>query len=197
MASSSHLNERGEARMVDVSRKGVTERRAVARGALELSRKALQAILDGTVPKGDVLAVARVAGIQAAKRTAELLPLCHPLALTSVEVDVVPRPERNRVEIEARVTAVERTGVEMEALLAVSVAALAVYDMVKGIDREMRVGPIELVEKTGGQSGTYRKPARPAPAERGAPEPEEEVEPAAKAAAPARRRRRRRRSTKT
>lgn len=155
----SHIDERGRARMVDVSPKMVTQRSATARGWVHLNKAAWDALSGGRLPKGDALAVARIAGIQAAKRTAEIIPLCHPLAISAVAVDVRPASER-RIEITARVGVVGRTGVEMEALTAVSAAALAVYDMCKSLDRGMRIGPIELVEKRGGRSGTYQRKAR-------------------------------------
>ena len=150
-----HLDEQGRARMVDVSAKPVTERAAVARGYVFMQPETLQAITEGRLPKGDVLAVARTAGILAAKRTWELVPLCHPIPLTAVQVDLRPVPDRSAVEIEARVSARWVTGVEMEALTAVCVAALTVYDMAKAIDKTLRISEIRLVEKTGGRSGRW------------------------------------------
>jgi cyclic pyranopterin phosphate synthase len=143
--------------MVDVGAKGVTRREAVARGTVRLSREALEAIQKGEASKGDVLGVARIAAIQAAKRTPEWIPLAHPLPLDSVEVDFRPDPEGPSVEIEARVRATARTGVEMEALTAVAGAALTIYDMCKSIDRGMVVEGIRLVRKSGGKSGIYER----------------------------------------
>lgn len=143
--------------MVDVSAKGVTAREAIARGEVTMRPATLAAIAAGTVPKGDVLAVARLAGIMAAKRTADLIPLCHPLPLSHVAVELVPDPAGSRVRIEGRVRVEARTGVEMEALTAVAVAGLTLYDMCKAIDRDMAIGAIRLVEKRGGRSGVYRR----------------------------------------
>jgi cyclic pyranopterin phosphate synthase len=143
--------------MVDVGAKGVTRREAVARGTVRLSREALEAIQKGEARKGDVLGVARIAAIQAAKRTPEWIPLAHPLPLDSVEVDFRPDPDGPSVEIEARVRATARTGVEMEALTAVAGAALTIYDMCKSIDRSMVVEGIRLVRKSGGKSGSYER----------------------------------------
>ena len=152
-----HLDSEGRARMVDVSGKEVTQRRAVARARVTMQEETAQALADGTVAKGDVLAVARVAGIQAAKRTSELIPLCHPLMLSSVQVDLTPGP--SWVDIEATAETVDRTGVEMEALTACSVAALTIYDMCKARDRAMQVEVLGLVEKSGGRSGDWHRPA--------------------------------------
>ena len=151
----------GGVRMVDVSTKPVTVRTARARGFVRIGREALSAIRRHAVPKGDPLEIARIAGIAAAKRTSELIPLCHPLPLA--HVDVTTRLRHNGVEIEAQATSSAQTGVEMEALAAVSVAALTVYDMAKALDRSMEITAIYLVEKTGGQRGDYRR----APAGRG------------------------------
>jgi len=151
------MDEAGRARMVDVSGKRVTVRTATASGVVRLAPDAFQLVADGKVPKGDVPAVARLAGIQAAKRTGELIPLCHPIGLDAVEVDIaLEPPDSVRIEATARVAA--RTGVEMEALTAVTVAALAVYDMCKAVDRGITIGPIRLESKTGGKSGDYRRP---------------------------------------
>ena len=143
--------------MVDVSPKEATLREAVARGAVFMRSETLQALVQGALPKGDVLAVARVAGILAAKRTWELVPLCHPIPLSAVRVDLRPDPDRSCLEIEAEVRAVWVTGVEMEALTAVSVAALTVYDMAKAVDRAMTIGEIRLERKSGGRSGTWHR----------------------------------------
>ncbi|MEE3211205.1 MAG: cyclic pyranopterin monophosphate synthase MoaC [Actinomycetota bacterium] len=150
-----HLDEVGHARMVDVGDKEPTRRRAVARARIEMSPETALALAGGTVPKGDVLAVARVAGIQAAKRTSELVPLCHPLMLSSVVVDL--EVGESHVVVVATVETVERTGVEMEALTACTVAALTVYDMCKALDRSMVITDIALWEKDGGRSGAWRR----------------------------------------
>jgi cyclic pyranopterin phosphate synthase len=147
----SHLDADGNAHMVDVGDKAVTRRRAVARGVIAMKPETTAAILNNGLPKGDVLAVARIAGIQAAKKTSDLIPLCHPLMLTSVSVDLVVRD--GAVEIEATVETTGQTGVEMEALTACSVAALTLYDMCKAIDKTMEIGQIALWEKSGGHSG--------------------------------------------
>jgi cyclic pyranopterin monophosphate synthase len=152
----SHLSGSGEARMVDMSGKAVSERIAVAEGKVIMRPKTLAIVRQGDAKKGDVLGVARVAGIMAAKRTHELIPLCHPLALSQVEVDAVPDAKLPGIRITARVKVSGRTGVEMEALTAVSVACLTIYDMVKAADRGMRIEGIRLVEKSGGRSGHYR-----------------------------------------
>ena len=152
-----HLDRRGRARMVDVSAKAVTRREAVARGEVAMRAETLALIAAGALPKGDVLGVARLAGIMAAKRTAELVPLCHPLPLTHVDVELTPDAKGRRVRIESRVAVEARTGVEMEALTAVAVAGLALYDMCKAVDREMTLGAIRLVRKTGGRSGTFAR----------------------------------------
>jgi cyclic pyranopterin phosphate synthase len=150
-----HLDARGQARMVDVGDKAVTRRRAVARGRVLMQPETLALITTGSASKGDVLATARIAGIQAAKRTHELIPLCHVIALTRVELELTADTTRSSIEIEARAEAMDRTGVEMEALTAVSVAALTVYDMLKAKDRAMTIEAIALHEKTGGKSGDY------------------------------------------
>ncbi len=148
-----HLDEAGRPRMVDVTAKAETQREAVARGRVHLQPETLRLIASGQVAKGDVLTTARLAGIMAAKRTHELIPLCHPLLLTDVEVDIRPDRAASCLEIEARARTTGRTGVEMEALVAVAVAALTVYDMVKAVDRGARIGDIRLARKTGGKSG--------------------------------------------
>lgn len=148
-----HLDEQGRARMVDVGHKPDTERLAIARGEVQMQPDTLRLIREGALKKGDVLTVAQLAGVMAAKRTAELIPLCHPLAITHIKVNVTPNPDENCVEIEASVRTTGKTGVEMEALTAVAVAALTVYDMAKAVDRGMRVTNVRLVEKHGGQSG--------------------------------------------
>lgn len=152
-----HLDRKGRARMVDVSAKPETARVAVATGAVKMQPATLRAIAGGRIKKGDVLAAARLAGIMAAKRTHELIPLCHPLALSSVQVALEPDRKRSRVAIAATCKLVGRTGVEMEALTAVCVAALTVYDMCKAIDRGMVITKVRLTYKAGGKSGTYGK----------------------------------------
>src|SRR5204862_2369881 len=150
-----HLDPLGRARMVDVTPKEATHRRAVARGRVNMQPDTASLIARGAVTKGDVLAVARVAGIQAAKRTPDLIPLCHPLLVGSVLVNF--RIEDTFIEVEAQVDTVDRTGVEMEAMTACSVAALTIYDMCKSADRSMVIGDVTLWEKTGGRSGSYRR----------------------------------------
>ena len=155
-AGLTHLDESGHARMVDVSEKPETVREATARGRVAMARETLDRIVEGSIPKGDVLATARVAGIMAAKRTHDLIPLCHPLPLSAVSVALCPDRESPAIEIEATVRTTARTGVEMEALTAVSVAALTVYDMCKSLERGMCIEAIRLVAKSGGRSGDYR-----------------------------------------
>ncbi len=156
MAELTHFDDQGKARMVDVSDKEESERVAVAAGTVTMKPETLALIMAGGVAKGDVLGTARLAGIMAAKRTPELIPLCHPLALTSVAVDLACDAERNAVDITATCKITGRTGVEMEALTAVSVAALTIYDMCKAVDRGMRIGDIRLTHKSGGKSGAYQ-----------------------------------------
>ncbi|HZT51579.1 MAG TPA: cyclic pyranopterin monophosphate synthase MoaC [Stellaceae bacterium] len=155
MSGLTHLDAEGRARMVDVSAKDETDRVAVAGGSVLMLPATLELIRSGAAPKGDVLAAARLAGIMAAKRTAELIPLCHPLPLSSVAVELTCDPARPAVEIVATCRVTGRTGVEMEALTAVSVAALTIYDMCKAVDRGMRITDIRLMRKSGGKSGTY------------------------------------------
>ena len=150
----SHVDARGRVRMVDVGAKPVTEREAIARGTIRMSAAALKLVRSGKVKKGDPLQAARVAGIMAAKQTAALIPLCHPLPLTGVHVELTPTARG--YAIEARVKTSAQTGVEMEALTAVAVAALTMYDMVKAVDKAMVIGDVRLMFKSGGQSGTYR-----------------------------------------
>jgi cyclic pyranopterin phosphate synthase len=149
-----HLGKSGEARMVDVSAKASTERTAVAEGRVVMTKSTLDLVLKGNAKKGDVLGAARLAGIMAAKRTHELIPLCHPLALSKVEVEIAP--ERGGLKVRSTVKVKGPTGVEMEALTAVSVACLTIYDMVKAVERGMRIEGIRLIEKLGGKSGHYR-----------------------------------------
>jgi cyclic pyranopterin phosphate synthase len=152
----SHLDRKGAARMVDVSAKPVTRRRAVATAEVTVSTATLKLIQKGGVPKGDVFAVARLAGISAAKDTSRLIPLCHPLPIDHLDVQIRARPPR-RIEICAEATIAARTGVEMEALVAAAIAALTIYDMCKAVDRGIHIGPIQLQEKSGGRSGQWRR----------------------------------------
>ena len=152
-----HFDEKGNTQMVNVGGKDETLRIAIARGHITARPETLRLIAEQGIKKGDVLEVARLAGIMAAKRTGELIPLCHPLALTSIRVELVIADDVPQIEIEAEVQTVGRTGVEMEALTAVSVAALTVYDMCKAVDREMVIGDVRLVKKTGGKSGSFTR----------------------------------------
>lgn len=170
MGELTHFDERGASRMVDVSGKEVSLRTARASGLVRMSPATLKLVTDRGLAKGDVLEVARLAGIMGAKRTGELIPLCHPLGLDAVEVDLRPEPP-DGLRIEATAKLHGRTGVEMEALTAVSVAALTVYDMCKAVDRGMRIGPIRLEEKTGGRSGHWREPGEGAATPSGASTP--------------------------
>ncbi len=151
-----HINEHGEARMVDVSAKADTERTAVAEGCVVMEPATLDLIVGGAAAKGDVLATARIAGIMAAKRTSDLIPLCHPLALSKVTLDITPDTALPGCRVRATVKVKGPTGVEMEALTAVSVACLTIYDMIKAVERGVRIEAIRLVEKMGGKSGHYR-----------------------------------------
>lgn len=155
--ASTHLDARGAARMVDVSEKSPTLRRAVSRSAVRMSGAAFSRLLSAEAGKGDVIGAARIAGIMAAKRTSELVPLCHPIAISKVAVDFTLEPENATVRIVAAVEAIDRTGVEMESLVAASIAGLTIYDMLKSVDRGMVLGPTELVEKSGGRTGDYRR----------------------------------------
>ena len=155
-AKLTHLGARGEAHMVDVSAKAATIREARAEGRVLMQASTLDIVRKGDAKKGDVLGTARIAGIMAAKRTHELIPLCHPLAIAQVEVDIKPNAKLPGIEVEARVKVAGPTGVEMEALTAVAVACLTIYDMVKALERGMRIEGIRLVEKRGGRSGHYR-----------------------------------------
>jgi cyclic pyranopterin monophosphate synthase len=150
-----HLDEQGRARMVDVSGKPVTARVAIAKGSVLMAPETLKLVRDGEVKKGDVLAAARIAGVMAAKRTAELIPLCHPLPLDSVEIDLSFDAARSAIDIVATCRTTGRTGVEMESMTAVSVAALTIYDMCKAVDRGMRIVDIRLTHKSGGKSGSW------------------------------------------
>jgi cyclic pyranopterin phosphate synthase len=151
-----HLDEKGRARMVDVGGKDPSHRTAIAKGEVHVSPQTLAAVLDGDIPKGDVLAVARIAGITGGKKTPDLIPLTHPIGLDSLKVELTPDRELPGILIEATATTTGKTGVEMEALTAVSVAALTVYDMLKSLEKEMVIGNVRLVFKSGGKSGEYR-----------------------------------------
>lgn len=155
MAKFTHLDDDGNAVMVDVTAKDMTERTATAKGSVIMAPETMALILDGGVKKGDVLSVAQLAGIMGAKKTPDLIPLCHPLALTSVKVDLTCDAARNAVDITATCRLTGKTGVEMEALTAVAVAGLTVYDMCKAVDKAMRLSDIRLVHKAGGKSGTF------------------------------------------
>ena len=157
MAQLSHLDAEGRARMVDVTEKDITSRVAVARGEILMRAETLAMIVEKKVAKGDVFSVARVAGIMGAKRTPDLIPMCHPLNIASVEISLTPEKNPSRVDIEATVKVTGQTGVEMEALTAVSVSALTVYDMCKAVDRVMTIGEIQLTKKSGGKSGTFTR----------------------------------------
>jgi len=155
-----HLDPAGHVRMVDIGGKPASERRALARANVQVSKQTAQAVHDGDAPKGDVLAVARIAGIQAAKRTAELIPLAHPLSLTFMQVDGAIDRERGVITLTAEARTTGPTGVEMEALTAAAVAALTVYDMVKGMERGAQISEVALLEKSGGRSGDWRRHGR-------------------------------------
>jgi cyclic pyranopterin phosphate synthase len=156
MSRLTHFDKAGRSRMVDVSGKEVTLREAVASGVISMKPGTFRMIMDREITKGDVLEVAKIAGIMAAKKTSELIPMCHPLEITNVEVLFQPREEESIIEIKSKVKVRGRTGVEMEALVAVSTAALAIYDMCKAVDRGMVISQIKLMKKSGGKSGTYQ-----------------------------------------
>jgi len=159
MGKLSHFDREGRARMVDVSAKPVTKRTAIASGRVLMKAQTLRRIVNKEIEKGDVLGVARVAGIMAAKRTGEIIPMCHPLTIDSVEIQFQPDDRRSEVQIEARVKSTGKTGVEMEALMAIAAAALTIYDMCKAVDRGMTISDIKLMKKSGGKSGAYVRPA--------------------------------------
>lgn len=159
MSELTHINASGDAHMVDVSGKDDTVREARAEAFVEMAESTLAMIIGGNHHKGDVFATARIAGIQAAKKTWDLIPLCHPLLLTKVEVNIEAQPEFNRVRIESRCRLSGKTGVEMEALTAASVAALTIYDMCKAVQKDMVIGPIRLLQKSGGKSGDFKAEA--------------------------------------
>jgi cyclic pyranopterin monophosphate synthase len=157
MTKLTHVDEQGNARMVDVADKPITDRLAIAEGWITIGAEAMALVLSRTAKKGDVLATAQLAGIQGAKRASDLIPLCHPLPLTGVDVIVTPEPETQRISVRATARTHWRTGVEMEALAAVSAALLTVYDMLKAVDKGMEMGGVRLVEKRGGRSGTWTR----------------------------------------
>jgi cyclic pyranopterin monophosphate synthase len=155
MTNTPHFNQAGEAHIVDISDKAVTSRVAVTEGYIEMQPETLKLIAEMGHKKGDVLAIARIAGIMACKKTSELIPLCHPLALTHVEIDLTPQPDQNRVRCQTTVKTIGQTGVEMEALTATQIALLTIYDMCKGMDRGMVIQSVRLLEKAGGKSGHW------------------------------------------
>lgn len=157
MKKLSHLDKKGTARMVDITAKPLTNRKAVARGSVFMKPGTLKLIVDQKVPKGDVFSVARIAGIMAAKKTSDLIPMCHPLDITSIDIKFNVHNKKHRIDIESHVSITGRTGVEMEALTAVSVAALTIYDMCKAVDKEMVIAEIMLMEKRGGKSGIFKR----------------------------------------
>jgi len=157
MSKLTHFDSRGDARMVDVGGKPESHRIAVAEGRIHMNSGTLSLILEGTHKKGDVLGVARIAGIMAAKRTGDLIPLCHPLSLSHISIDLEPETDANSILCRVRVETTGRTGVEMEALTAVQITLLTVYDMCKAVDRGMSINSVQLVEKSGGRSGTWRR----------------------------------------
>ena len=158
MSNLTHFDDDGRPRMVDVSAKPVTARVAIARGRVRMESATLQRVMDGAAAKGDVIGVAELAGIMATKRTGDLIPLCHPLGLDAVEMRIVADPDLPGLAVTAEVRSTGRTGIEMEAMTAVSIACLTIYDMLKAVDRGMTIEAIELVEKSGGKSGAWRRP---------------------------------------
>jgi cyclic pyranopterin phosphate synthase len=157
MKKISHLDREGRATMVDITKKTLTHREAVARCSVYMKPGTMELIVDKKVPKGDVFSVARIAGIMAAKKTSELIPMCHPLDITAIDIKFNLVRQKRRIDIESHVSIIGRTGVEMEALTAVSVAALAIYDMCKAVDKEMVISELMLVEKRGGESGAFKR----------------------------------------
>lgn len=157
MPKFTHFNEAGQAHMVDVGQKKATQRKAVTEGYIEMQPETLALIIQGGHKKGDVLGIARIAGIMASKKTADLVPLCHPIPITHVDVELEPEPDRSRIRCQATVETVGQTGVEMEALTATQVALLTIYDMCKGVDRGMTIQAVRLLEKSGGKSGHWRR----------------------------------------
>lgn len=157
MKNFSHLDKQGKAKMVDITEKPVTKRKAVARGSVYMKPETLKLIEDKKIPKGDVFCVAKIAGVMAAKNTGNIIPMCHPLNITSVDIEFNIDTQKSKIDIESQVKIVGQTGVEMEALTAVSAAALTIYDMCKAVDKEMIISDIMLIEKRGGRSGIYVK----------------------------------------
>ncbi len=155
MSELTHLNKKGEAIMVDVSHKNKTVREAIAEGIVKMKVETLKKIVEQNIPKGDVLSVARVAGIMAVKKTSQLIPLCHPLSIDAIKIDFEPYENSGILNVKCYVKTTEKTGVEMEALTGVSIACLTIYDMCKAIEKDIEIGPIRLLKKTGGKSGTY------------------------------------------
>lgn len=160
MSKLSHLDERGQASMVDVSSKASTERTATAEARVVISEDAFKQVVDGTLPKGDVVATARIAGIMGAKKTSELIPLCHPLAITHAGIEIVPLPDGRTLQVTSTAKTTGQTGVEMEALTAAAIAALTIYDMVKAVDKSAVIESVRLLTKSGGKSGSYQAPQR-------------------------------------
>jgi len=167
MPKLTHFDKKGRAKMVDVSAKSETLREAIVKGTIYMKSATFKKVISGKIAKGDVLSVAKVAGIMAAKRTSEIIPMCHPLNLSHVEINFFPFEKESRIDIESKVRIKARTGVEMEALVAVATAGLTIYDMCKAIDRGMVLTNIHLVKKTGGKSGTYTSKKFPSPGGRG------------------------------
>jgi cyclic pyranopterin phosphate synthase len=167
MPKLTHFDKKGRAKMVDVSKKRETLREAVVRGSVFMNPKTFKSIMSGKIGKGDVLAVAKVAGIMAAKKTSEIIPMCHPLNLSHVEINFYPSEKESRIDVEAKVRIKAQTGVEMEGFVAVATAGLTIYDMCKAIDRGIILSNIHLVKKTGGKSGTYSSKNLPSPGGRG------------------------------
>lgn len=157
MKKLTHIDKQGRVKMVDVTEKPSTQREAVATGSVHMKPATLKLIKDKKMPKGDVLCVARIAGISAAKKTGDLIPMCHPLNITAVNININPDSSKNKIDIKAEVKVTGRTGVEMEALTAVSVAAMTIYDMCKAVDKDMVISEIMLIEKRGGRSGIYKR----------------------------------------
>ena len=156
MSKLTHIDNNGEAHMVDISEKSITHRQAIAEGSVKMLPETLRLIVEGGHEKGDVFATARIAGIQAAKKCSDLIPLCHPLALTRISLELTANPENNQVDIQALCKLNGKTGVEMESLTAVSIAALTIYDMCKAVDKTMTIGNIRVIEKQGGKSGNWQ-----------------------------------------
>lgn len=157
MKEFTHFDDEGKSRMVDISDKKITVREAKARGIIKMKPETLRMIMEGKVKKGDVFGVAKIAGIMGAKKTSDLIPMCHPLEITGIELNFRPLERESSIEIESRVKVTGRTGVEMEAVTAVSIAAITIYDMCKAADKEMIISDIKLIEKRGGKSGEYKR----------------------------------------